>query len=113
MDALGRLSSLSPRELQRGFRRHVGISPKRLARILRFQEALRLSGLVPWVEVALRCGYFDQAHLVRDFRELAGETPVNAVRELEGLSEVFSRRVSLSSKTGRADASILGAEVKA
>ena len=67
----------SSRTLQRLFNAEVGITPKLLARIVRFQ---RVFGA--WREdpsslsrVAAECGYFDHAHLVRDFRELAGVAP--------------------------------------
>ncbi|RWC89617.1 MAG: AraC family transcriptional regulator [Mesorhizobium sp.] len=55
----------------------TGIGPKTLSRIVRFNRALRLSSepTADWADVAADCGYADQAHLVREFRELAGETP--------------------------------------
>ncbi|KAA3449229.1 AraC family transcriptional regulator [Mesorhizobium sp. SARCC-RB16n] len=55
----------------------TGIGPKMLSRIVRFNRALRLSRqqTVDWADVAADCGYADQAHLVREFRVLAGETP--------------------------------------
>jgi AraC-like DNA-binding protein len=51
-----------------------------MARVLRFQRGLRLlkednARRRSWAEVAVLCGYYDQAHLNRDFRELAGCTP--------------------------------------
>ncbi|HJS58549.1 MAG TPA: helix-turn-helix domain-containing protein [Vicinamibacteria bacterium] len=76
-DALARAAGLSLRQLERLFREAVGLSPKRLSRIVRFQEVLRRTGddAADWVSVALDCGYFDQSHLVRDFSELAGAAP--------------------------------------
>ncbi len=68
----------SQRRLVARFREQVGLPPKALARILRFE---RVSALLQRVEgprlaeVAYDCGYFDQAHLNRDFREFAGTTP--------------------------------------
>ncbi|MGH2900834.1 MAG: helix-turn-helix domain-containing protein [Solirubrobacteraceae bacterium] len=64
------------RRLERAFRTHVGIAPKTFARIARFRagwRALESGGAA--VEVALARGYFDQAHLLRDFRAFAGEAP--------------------------------------
>src|SRR5262249_43185689 len=68
---------LSSRQLQRRFRDEVGIGPKFFSRIQRFQRVFwALEGAAPdWVKVALQCGYFDQAHLIRDFRDFAGQPP--------------------------------------
>ena len=70
-------AGISLRQLERRFRDTVGLPPKRLARIVRFQEVLRRSGgdTPDWVAVALDCGYYDQSHLIRDFCELAGAAP--------------------------------------
>jgi AraC-like DNA-binding protein len=60
------------------FRDAVGLTPKQFCRVLRFQQVLRLleSGApVKWVELALSCGYFDQAHFIHDFQAFAGLTP--------------------------------------
>jgi AraC-like DNA-binding protein len=82
----------SRRHLVARFHQQVGLPPKVLARVLRFQRGVRLlqaeagrpaggaEGRRPratrsWAELALACGYYDQAHLNRDFREFAGCTP--------------------------------------
>jgi AraC-like DNA-binding protein len=60
------------------FRREIGLPPKALARIVRFSRVasiLKRNEFANWVEIAHRCGYYDQAHLIRDFREFAGSTP--------------------------------------
>jgi AraC-like DNA-binding protein len=77
VDALAAGAGVSTRHVERVFRDEVGLSPKRLARVVRVQEVLRRVGSHPvrWVDVALDCGYADQAHLSRDFRELTGESP--------------------------------------
>lgn len=62
------------------FREQVGVTPKMLGRILRFSRAVRLLDAVPtpsWVEVAVECGYYDQAHFIKDFRSFAGGTPTD------------------------------------
>ena len=52
------------------------MTPKLLARILRFQHAIGLIGSGSgWAEVAATCGYYDQAHLIRDFNQFAGAAP--------------------------------------
>ena len=66
------------RWLERAFDRHVGYGPKMLARVVRLQHAVRLLEAGPplsWSALAYDAGYADQAHLVREFRALAGLTP--------------------------------------
>lgn len=70
-------TGLSASTLQRRFRAAVGLSPKQFGRIRRLQRVL-LSATgdgADWAEVAARHGYFDQAHLIHDFRALTGLTP--------------------------------------
>ena len=60
------------------FREQLGAPPRLLGRILRLQRATRLVGRLKqprWAELALDCGYFDQSHMIREFRQLAGCTP--------------------------------------
>lgn len=76
-DVTGRIG-LSHRRFIKLFDEEVGLTPKLFWRVRRFQEALRRAGSgrpVEWAEVALACGYFDQAHFIRDFREFSGVTP--------------------------------------
>ena len=78
-----RISSLAERlgwsrkHLAGSFSNAIGIGPKTLSRIVRFNRALGLSRqqTADWADIAADCGYADQAHLVREFRDLAGETP--------------------------------------
>lgn len=67
----------SRRHLAARFRDHVGVAPKAAARVMRFHHAMeRLqAGGDRWADIALDCGYYDQPHLNRDFREFAGITP--------------------------------------
>jgi transcriptional regulator GlxA family with amidase domain len=54
------------------------VTPKRFARLHRFRSAVRMLAATPapaLARVAQVCGYFDQAHLNREFREFAGRTP--------------------------------------
>jgi AraC-like DNA-binding protein len=78
VDALGRLAGASPRNLDRLFRRQVGIGPKRLLRIVRFQAALtqlRAGRALDFAALAAELGYADQSHLIRDFCAFSGITP--------------------------------------
>jgi len=68
----------SRRHLVAGFRDQVGLPPKRLARVLRFERVLTLldrAGGEGLGEIAAACGYYDQPHLNRDFRQFAGASP--------------------------------------
>jgi len=70
--------ALSHKRLMRLFERDVGMTPKALAQVYRFQSALRHIASVPqpdWTSVALDCGYYDQPHLIHEFRRLSGLTP--------------------------------------
>jgi AraC-like DNA-binding protein len=72
-------AGLSLRQFQRRFRDVVGISPKLFSRMQRFQRVFQASEApdADWVEAALKNGYFDQSHLIRDFREFAGKAPTS------------------------------------
>jgi AraC-like DNA-binding protein len=60
------------------FREQVGLPPKTVARIMRFERARSLveqAQAPDWTRIALECGYYDQSHLINDFREVTGRTP--------------------------------------
>jgi AraC-like DNA-binding protein len=64
--------------LDRLFTEHVGLSPRTLARILRMRrllEGIDVHGVVGWADKAAELGWFDQAHLIRDFKRHTGVTP--------------------------------------
>lgn len=69
---------LSQRRFIQIFNSLVGLNPKVFCRILRFQQA-RVLAEKPvrpnWAELAVTCGYFDQSHLIKDFKEFSGSTP--------------------------------------
>jgi len=69
----------SRKHLAQRFADEVGLGPKAVSRIVRLNAAMAAArtGEDSWADVAAACGYADQAHLARDFRELAGATPVN------------------------------------
>jgi AraC-like DNA-binding protein len=87
-------AGVSSRQLERRFLSEVGIGPKLLCRILRFQQVFRAveqndSG---WASVATDCGYYDQAHLIRDFQQFAGQTPTVLFAQSSGLTQAFTRK---------------------
>jgi transcriptional regulator GlxA family with amidase domain len=78
IDALAAEIGVSRRQLTRHFERAVGLSPKEFGRVSRFLHALQLVTAgrhEALTDVALDCGYFDQAHFNHDFRELSGMSP--------------------------------------
>ena len=95
MDDLARLAGMTRRHLERRFLDDVGIPPKRLARIARFQRALRVlehaDSLRPGTEAAADCGYADQSHFIRDFRSLAGCSPSEHLLRQAALTRFFIR----------------------
>jgi AraC-like DNA-binding protein len=71
-------SGYSPKRFIKLFQNYVGLTPKVFRRVLRFQTVLERVGkhaAVNWAKLAVDCGYFDQSHLIRDFREFAGIRP--------------------------------------
>lgn len=74
--------NVSKRQLERIFLANVGISPKKLGRIIRFNTSIKLfSKVEPLTTLAYEAGYFDQSHLVRDFREFSGLSPKTFFRQ--------------------------------
>jgi len=97
IDALAKRLGITRRRLERRFDTHVGIPPKRLARIVRFQHALRLlrragAGTI----TALDSGYADQSHFIREFTDIAGCSPgAHLVRQAELCGFFTERRVQV------------------
>jgi AraC-like DNA-binding protein len=83
---------MSHRQLSRVFRERLGLGPKSLIRLGRFQRALRsleCPGRRSVAAVAVRTGYCDQAHLTRDFRQFAGIGPGRYLREAREIARNF------------------------
>lgn len=86
MSRLTDASGLSERQLRRRFQDAVGLSVKRLGRIIRFQQMVdelrvrrRRLDSISWARLACDYGYSDQAHLIRETVELAGVTPTQLI----------------------------------
>ena len=80
--SLVRASGCSTKRFLQLFRDEVGLTPKLYCRIRRFQRSLRLAAAsmsMSWAELAAECGYFDQAHFVRDFKSFSGINPTSYI----------------------------------
>ena len=66
------------RNFERRFSEQVGTSPKLFCRLVRFTAAVQFKiahSKKSWTEVAYECGYFDQMHLIKDFKQFTNENP--------------------------------------
>jgi len=78
IDELGPITGISRQHLGRLFRLHVGVSPKLFCRIHRFTHLVKIARERPridWSAIASELGYYDQAHLISDFKKFSGLTP--------------------------------------
>jgi len=78
INQLAQLACVSHRQLERQFKERIGLSPILYSRLLRFENARILSEehpQLPWLNIAAICGYADQMHMIRAFKEFADTTP--------------------------------------
>ena len=76
VDDVAERLGVTARHLRRAFAEHIGVGPKDYARSIRLQRVLHLARTsTDWARIAADAGYFDQAHLIADFRGLVGLTP--------------------------------------
>lgn len=88
---IARQANLSERQFRRRCLEESGMTPKHLCRVLRFRRACALAegrGRPEWPGIAADAGYFDQAHLIRDFREFTGQTPMAVFSNTEDSAAV-------------------------
>jgi len=86
--------NLSLRQMERLFQEFVGVSPKVFDRLQRSKRALTLQRAHPdcnWSAIAAAAGYYDQAHLIREFRSLNGSTPASFALSSFSANEFRSR----------------------
>lgn len=91
IERLAGVLGVTRRHLERRFVEEVGIAPKALASVLRFRRVLRAidEQSKDWAGVAIDCGYYDQSHLIRDFKRFTGRTPSTYLREDHPLTVLF------------------------
>ncbi|MGY3053872.1 AraC-like DNA-binding protein [Pedobacter sp. UYEF25] len=99
IESVAKSACLSLKQFERASLNRIGISPKLYSRMIRFSYAYKLKELFPhrsWSSITYQCGYFDQMHLIRDFKFFTGFTPgclteteiINSVR-FRTLEDVF------------------------
>lgn len=84
---------LSKRQFNRIFSENIGAHPKEFSRIIRFQRALNMlesNSLNSLTAVAYECGYFDQSHMIKDFKAFSGYTPSEYIAVCPPHSDYFS-----------------------
>jgi AraC-like DNA-binding protein len=92
VNGLARRAGVSTRRVQSLFRDRVGLSPKQLLRIARFQHALALARTnagLSWSAIAMRAGYYDQAHLIHESNDIVGCTPAALLGRDASLTDAF------------------------
>lgn len=88
LENLSQKVGYSQKHLIQLFKEQVGLPPKAFMRIIRFQRAIKeieQRGDIQWSHLALDCGYFDQAHFIRDFKQFSGFTPEDYLRRKNGV----------------------------
>ena len=88
---LARVLGLSTRQFERRFQAVVGLAPKFYCRIHRFNRVFRAleEESANWADTAVSCGYYDQAHLIRDCNLLCGTTPARLLGNKTDLARHF------------------------
>ncbi len=78
MEKIASLSCLCIKQFERKCQERIGMNPKMYARVLRFSKAYRMHEALPklsWTKIAYEAGYYDQMHMIRDFKVFAGVNP--------------------------------------
>jgi AraC-like DNA-binding protein len=93
LDWVADQAGMSPRHFRRRCFEESGLGPKHLCRILRFRHACELAKAREsgWAGIAIDAGYFDQAHLIRDFREFTGRAPVSVFSNTAAAGSIHNR----------------------
>lgn len=85
-------AGFSKSRLERQMKEMIGVTPKQLQRIARFNAVLQSLHQQPepasWAQLAIQFGYFDQAHFIREFKCFYGKTPARLTNEDEYMSRV-------------------------
>lgn len=86
IEKVASLACLSIRQFERISKERIGVPPKFFARLIRFSKAYRMRENFPqmsWTSIAYNCGYFDQMHFIRDFKQFASVAPGIIEKDLQ------------------------------
>lgn len=92
IEALSSSACLSRKQYERTFSEYIGTSPKQFLRTIRFQNSLQekqMNKNIHLTELAYTCGYYDQSHMIHDYKLLSGKTPTQYFSECEPYSDYF------------------------
>lgn len=93
LSTLAGAACLSNKQFTRIFSEYVGANPKEFSRMIRFQRALHQLETTPTIhftQLAFDCGFYDQSHLIREFKALSGYTPAEYLVHCPPHSDYFS-----------------------
>jgi AraC-like DNA-binding protein len=91
-EQLSELTCLSRKQFERNFAAFVGMSPRQFLKTVRFQHALHTrfkQQSLSLTQLAFDCGYYDQSHMINDFKKLSGYTPGEYFACCEPYSDYF------------------------
>ena len=92
IDALSAAACLSRKQFERTFLNYIGTSPKQFLRTVRFQNTLfekQKDKNISLTGLAYNCGYYDQSHMINDYKIFSGKTPTEYFSECEPYSDYF------------------------
>lgn len=89
--AMATMAGLSERQLERLFKKYIGLSPKYYTRIIRFNYIFKLitAKKSTWAAIVYQSGYYDQSHFIRNFKAFTGEDPSTYYFEKENMANFF------------------------
>ena len=90
---LAHIACLSEKQFSRVFSDNIGLSPKEFSRIIRIQRALSILKNLPrinFAQLAYDCGYTDQSHMIKEFKQFSGYTPKEFLSLYNPFSDYFS-----------------------
>lgn len=98
IESAASLACLSLRQYERRAKEIMGYSPKIFSRLIRFSKAYRLKEQQPylsWTNIAHSCGYFDQMHLIRDFKDFTDALPGTVAKQINNAPALLQEHLRI------------------